>query len=101
MRLPQGVRCDTSRLLLRLRACAWFLVGCCVRCVASDSLGGSMIDNIKIGEGITVGVKKTIAAPDGTRIKSFGIKLVPGGVAIGMQTTDKAGHTTDYAATLD
>lgn len=54
-----------------------------------------------VGEGITVGVKTTIEAPDGIRIESFGVKIVPGGIALGMQTSNKVGERTDYAATLD
>lgn len=60
-----------------------------------------MIDSVKIGEGITIGVKSTITAPDGQKVKAFAVKLVPGGVALGCQTVDAKGKTTEYAATVD
>jgi hypothetical protein len=72
--------------------------------LAGDTLnynGEAYMLGDKIGAGITIGTKKTIAAPDGSKVIAAGIKLAPEGIALAFHVKDKAGQTTEYAATVD
>jgi hypothetical protein len=63
-------------------------------------LGIRMGLDVTVGQGITIGTRVTVKAPNGETVKSFAVKMVPEGIAFGMTIGDANGER-QYIATVD
>jgi tRNA U34 2-thiouridine synthase MnmA/TrmU len=53
-----------------------------------------------IGRGVTVGTRRTIVAPKGEEVTTFGVKMTTEGIAFGVTIKDSNGEK-QYVATMD